>query len=204
MQKLSLEYCHVTPGGDMSKEIAAANRELPGMLKLYDDFDIQKCIMVDDIHATEPADKKFLESLVSKLEVKPDCIYAESSLMKEAGEMVSTIDTKGVNFISSKEHVWLKESNEKYHSSKEFLLEWKNRAGDIAFSCPALAAASYLFRLGYIKGDGVQPLYGNGVVISDRVLNILSSQYLEVEADAQSLVGATFKEALGKMSWFFY
>ncbi|MFH0972564.1 MAG: hypothetical protein V1768_01035 [Patescibacteria group bacterium] len=203
MGKISLEYCHVTPGFDMSKEIKGTNERVPRILKMFENFEIQKCIMIDDIHTTKPADKEFVKSLSDQLKIKPDCIYLESSFIKEAHEMVGKINPKEIDFIYSNERMWLKESKEKYHSNKEFLLRWKNR-DTTEFSCPALAATSYLFRLGHIKGDGVQPIYGKKVMISDKVLNVLSSQYLQVEANAQSIMSVTFKESLDKMFWFFY
>ncbi|MEK9176795.1 MAG: hypothetical protein AAB923_00700 [Patescibacteria group bacterium] len=67
-----------------------------------------------------------------------------------------------------------------------------------------LAATSYLTRLGYIKADGVNPVYGAPLMIGDYVFNLLSSYYVQVEDKSQSIVEATFKEALRKISWFFY
>ena len=168
MEKLNLEYCHITPGFDISREIKETNEWMPRVLKMFDNYEIQKCIMVDDIHATKPADKEFIKSLMDKLKIKPDCIYSESSFIKEAHEMVEKINPKEIDFIYSNERVWLKESKEKYRSNKEFLLKWKNR-DTVEFSCPALATTSYLFRLGYVKGDGVEPIYGKKVMISDKV-----------------------------------
>ena len=83
------------------------------------------------------------------------------------------------------------------------MFSWKDK-GKVKFSCPALASASYLTRLGLIKGDGVKPLHGKKLMIGDQVLNLLSSKYLQVEDKAQSVVEATFKDALRKISWFFY
>ncbi len=204
MKSLSLEYCHVTPGLDASKEVKEANERMPGILRMLDDFSIQKCIMVDDVHATKPADGEFLQLLVSELEIKPDCIYLESSFIKMAHEVVEVIDTKKVDFVYSKDSVWLKENKVRYRSNKEFLLKWENNTTkDVEFSCPTLAATSYLFRLGYIK-NGVEPIRGGRIVVSDNVINVLSSQYLQVESDAQSIISVTFKEALDKLSWLFY
>ena len=148
MKKLSLEYCHVTPGFDIDKEIKEANDRMPGILKMLDSFDIQKCIMVDDIHSAKSADEEFLQSLTNKLEIKPDCIYLESSFIKMAHEVVEVIDTKKIDFVYSEDSVWLKENKVKYRSNKEFLLKWENNATkDVEFSCPTLATTSYLFRL---------------------------------------------------------
>jgi hypothetical protein len=204
MKKVSIEYCHVTPGEDNKKEIEMANFWMPRLLKMFKDFKIQSCIMIDDIHATKLTDDAFVKSIISKLKIKPDCVYRESEFVFEAHKMVDEIDPKERDFIYSDERTWLRENVEKYRSTTEFLLSWKDDKGKIKFSCPTLAAASYLTRLGYIKGDGVNPIYGKKLMISDQVVNLLSSKYLQVEDKAQSIVEATFKEALRKTSWFFY
>ena len=67
-----------------------------------------------------------------------------------------------------------------------------------------LAATSYLFRLGLIKGDGVNVIRGDPIVLSDRVVNLMSSFYVQVEEKAQSIVESSFKKALRRISWFFY
>jgi len=204
MKKLSFEYCHVSPSWDNKEEIEKSNYWTPRVLKAFEGWEIQKCIMVDDIHTDLPVDEKFIKSIVSKLKLKPDCIYLESEFVFEASEMVKKIDPKERDFIQSNERTWLRENVEKYRSVTEFLLSWKDSKGKIKFSCPALASASYLTRLGLIKGDGVNHLYGKKLMIGDQVLNLLSSKYLQVEDKAQSVVEATFKDALRKISWFFY
>jgi len=204
MKKLSLEYCHVTPGEDIEQIIKDANEWTPRVLKMFDDYKIQKCIMVDDIHANKPVSESFIKEVVDKLKIKPDCMYLESEFICEAHEMVKRIDPKERDFIHSAERLWLRENVEKYRTTTEFLLSWKNKKGETEFSCPSLAATSYLARLGLVKGDGVKTIYGDKLIISDYVVNILTSYYLQVEDKAQSIVEATFKEALRKISWFFY
>ena len=118
--------------------------------------------------------------------------------------MVKAIDPGERDFIHSDERIWLRENVEKYRTTTEFLLQWKNKEGKTEFSCPSLAATSYLTRLGYIKGDGVKTIYGEDLMVADHVVNLLSSFYLQVEDKAQSIVEATYKEALRKISWFLY
>ena len=204
MKKLSIEYCHIYPGHDNKKDIKEANIWMPRVLKMFDDYEIQKCIMFDDIHATRAIDDDFIKSIIDQLEVKPDCIYLESEFIKEAHVMVNKIDPKERDFISSNERVWLRENVEKFRTSTEFLLKWKNKNGQTEFSCPSLAATSYLTRLGLIKGDGVKTIYGDDLMVADHLLNVLSSYYVQVEDKAQSIVEATFKDSLRKVSWFFY
>lgn len=204
MKTLSLEYCHVTPGTDIKQEVNQANEWTPRVLKGFDDHQIQKCIMVDDIHASQKTDEKFIKSVVDALTVKPDCIYLESEFIAEAHEMVEAINPKERDFIQSAERTWLRENVEKYRSTTEFLLSWQNKDGQTEFSCPSLAATSYLVRLGLVKGDGVNAIYGDKLLKADHILNILSSKYVQVEDKAQSIIEATFKDALRKISWFFY
>jgi hypothetical protein len=203
MKKVSLEYCHIYPGSDISKDIEAANYWAPRVLKMFEDHDVQKCIMVDDIHATKEADEEYIKSFIDKLEVKPDCIYRESDFILEAHKTIEAIDPKERDFIHSNERVWLRENVEKYRTNTEFLLSW-NKGDTVEFSCPTLAATSYLTRLGLISADGVKPIHGDDLMIGDQLVNILSSSYLQIEDKAQSIVEATFKDALRKISWFLY
>lgn len=204
MNKLSFEYCHIYPGQNVKKEIREANEWAPRVLKMFDDHKVQKCIMFDDIHASIPIDDKFIRSTVDQLVIKPDCIYLESEFIYEADKMVKAINPYERDFIRSGERLWLRENVEKYRTTTEFLLSWKNNKGSTEFSCPSLAATSYLTRLGYIKGDGVKTIYGDDLIIADKVLNLLSSRYVEVEDKAQSILEATYKESLRKVCWFFY
>ncbi len=204
MKKISIEYCHIYPGGDNKKEIEAANKWMPKIIGMFKDSKVQTCIMFDDIHATRDIDADFIKSIVDQLTIKPDCIYLESEFIQEAHKMVEKIDPKERDFIHSDERVWLRETVAKFRTSTEFLLNWKNKEGEIEFSCPSLAATSYLTRLGLIKADGVKTIYGDDLMIADHVLNVLSSYYVQVEDKAQSLVEATFKDSLRKVSWFFY
>ena len=114
---------------------------------MFPDFTVQKCMMLDDIHGKKPIDDDYITWLIDQLEVKPDCIYRESSFIKEANKMVSCIDPAERDFVQSAERTWLRESVEKYRTSTEFLLYWKGKDGVTEFSCPSLAAASYLTRL---------------------------------------------------------
>jgi len=204
MEKISLEYCHVYVGHDIKKDVADANYWAPKFLKMFSEEKVQKCIMLDDIHAKREIDDAFIKELVDSLTVKPDCIYRESAFIAEAHKMVEAIDPKQRDFITSAERTWLRENVEKFRTSTEFLLYWKDSKGNIEYSCPSLAATSYLVRLGLIEVDGVDPVYGEPVMKADRVVNLLSSYYVQVEDKAQSIVEATFKDALRKVSWFFY
>lgn len=204
MKKISIEHCHIYPGEDIKKEIKETNYWMSRILKMFPDYKVQKCIMIDSIHATRPIDDKFIKSIIGQLIEKPDCIYLESEFIYEANKIVEAIDPKERDFVRSDERTFLRENVEKYRTTTEFLLSWKGKEGETRFSYPSLAATSYLTRSGHIKGDGVKTVYGEDLMIADYVLNLLSSFYVQVEDKAQSIIEATFKDALRKISWFFY
>jgi hypothetical protein len=141
--------------------------------------------------------------LLDKLVVKPDCVYLESAFFKQAQEMVRKIDRNQRDIIQSGERTFIRENLEKYRSVIEFLVSWKKKGGEIKFSCPTLAAASYLYRLGLIKGY-IKQIYGKELQISDKCIIVISSKNLLIEDKVQSLVEATYNQALRKISWFFY
>ncbi|MBU1695409.1 MAG: hypothetical protein ABIG66_02900 [Candidatus Kerfeldbacteria bacterium] len=203
---ISIEYCHLYPGKNEKKAIKEANFWMPKILKMFDEkeYVVQKCMMVDDIHPGITVDKDYLVTIADQLDVQPDCIYPESEFFQEANKLIDSIDMKERDFITSDERTFLRESVEKYRSSTEFLISWKNKNGDVEFSLPSLAATSYLTRLGYITADGVVASFGQDMLTADYAVNVLSSSYLQVEDKAQSLVEATFPEAMRKISWFFY
>lgn len=204
MKKVSIEYCHIYPGQDNKKDINEANEWMPRVVKMFEGDKVQKCIMFDDIHATREVDDAFIKSVVDQLIVKPDCIYFESEFIKEAYEMVKHIDPKERDFIHSEERIWLRENVEKFRTSTEFLLSFKNKKGETEFSCPSLAATSYLTRLGLIKADGVKTIYGEPLMRADYLLNVLNGEYLQVEDKTQSIIEATFKNDLRRIGWLFY
>lgn len=209
MEKISLEYCHVSPGTydigghDAKRIISDNNKWMPKIMEMFGKEKVQKCIMIDDIHSTVEITDKIINKILEKLKIKPDCVYLESSFFKQANEMIQNIDKTQRDIIHSGERTFIRESLEKYRSVIEFLISWKKRGGEKRFSCPTLAAASYLYRLGVIKGD-VKPIQGEPLIVSDRVVNVLSSSNLLVEDKAQSLIEATYKDTLRKISWFFY
>jgi len=205
MKKVSFEYCHIYPGLNEKEEIDKANEWAPRVFGMFKDCNMQKCMMIDDLHATRKIDDEFIKWIVGKLKLKPDCIYLESEFVFEAHKMIEAINPKERDFIISDEKTWLRENVQKFRTTTEFLLSWKNKQGKTEFSCPSLAATSYLTRLGHVKGDGVKTIYGEKLMAdADYVVNLLSSKYLQVEDKAQSIVEASFKEALRKIGWYFF
>ena len=204
MQTISLEYCHVTPATDWSKEIDFANYYGPHIQKTFSNARIQKCIMVDDLNLKNSIDENFIKEIVDKLIIKPDCIYLESSFIFQAASLVDKINPKIAQKVETNERNWLKKIKNEYGSKNEFILNWKKKDDTIMFSCPTLVATSYLTRLGYLDSTIVEPIYGEKLKKSDQLLNLLSSIYLQVEANAQLIIESTFPKANRQIFWNFY
>ncbi len=204
METLSLEYCHIYPGRDIRKEIQDANCFAPKVLRMFEEYEVQKCIMLDDINGSGIVDMTYIKSIVGQLTIKPDCMYLESSFVSHAHDVIKSIDPRKRDFIHSDERLFLREMVKKYNTTTEFLLSWKNSHGQEEFSCPTLTATSYLTRLGYLPRGEVKVVYGAKMKKCSAVLNMLPSQYLSVENDAQSIIEAVHPEAVQKIKWFFY
>lgn len=207
---VSFEYCHICPGTDIESDIAEANRWAPYLVKMFEGKRVQKCIMLDDIHATTPISDDFVNSLIRELIVKPDCIYNESIFQELGQKIIQSINNEERDFIYTKDNsgsqIWLREKVKDYIKfTAEFLVASKDNEGKEIYSCPTLTASSYLARLGLI-GDavGLNTIYGEKILPADYVLNLLPSCYLETEDKVQSLIEATFKKALRKIGWHFY
>ena len=203
METFSLEYCHVTPDTDWETEIQFANEYTPKILKAHSDYAFQKCIMIDDLHSNKPINDNFLEKIIDKLSIKPDCIYLESSFLFLASEIARNINPKVGELTNENERRWLRDVRDKYNSINDFLVSWRKTDGTVMFSCPTFVAASYLYRLRFLNAD-IKPVYGESIKKSDGLINLLSSTYLQVEANAQTIIRGTYPEALRKISWNFY
>lgn len=117
----SLEYCHVTPELNWETAIASTNNNAARLLRAYHDVPIQKCIMIDDLHAKIEITQKFIDILVEKLTVKPDSIYLESSFILPASKIANSINYEVAVFRDEKERLWLKKVKDNYGSMNEFM-----------------------------------------------------------------------------------
>ena len=215
MKIISLEYCHISPDTHWETEIHHANVHAPAVLKMYEgmlggqDAEIQKCIMIDDLHSKQPVTPEFIQKLIDQLEVKPDCVYLESSFVVAASEIAAMIDPhvalKDQCYAGdeSTERTWLKNVHDKFDSTNDFLMSWKAADGSVVFSCPTVVAASYLARLGLVDVE-VKPIYGSSIKKADMLVNVISSVYMSVEANTQLIIKATYPEALNNIRWDFY
>lgn len=206
-QLVSLEYSHIDLNTDWSNELKRANDYTPGILYGLADKKIQKCIMIGDLRGKIEVDKGFIKSLIKNLTVKPDCVYLESSFIDIAEQILEKLDKSNINMSreqnDKEERIWLRRIKDRYNSTTDFLLSWKKARGKVNFSCPTLVAASYLYRLGYIKNYKIEPVFGE-VMQTGRIVNILSSIYLQVEANSKTILDATYPEASKKVNWYFY
>lgn len=193
----------MTPDSDWEHEVAFSNEYAPRLLAGYPRDQVQKCIMIDDLHSKRPVDKKFFEHVVSKLEVKPDCVYLESSFLLMAADIVKQIDPKVGALTDEEERQWLRDVRDKYNSTNDFLISWRKKDGAIMFSCPTLVATSYVYRLGLLSAT-VQPFWGEPIQKATTLVNLLSSKYLQVEANAQTIIKGVNPRALECIRWSFY
>ena len=193
----------MTPDTSWEREIEEANAHAPRLLEMYKGADIQKCIMIDDLHIKEPITADFVNKIIEKLVVKPDCIYLESSFVLAAADVAASIDPKIAEQTEAEERVWLKKVHDKYNSTNDFLVSWKNSDGTAMFSCPTLVATSYLYRLGLISTE-IKPFWGQEIRKSDCLINLLSSSFLQVEANAQLIIKATQPTAISRIEWHFF
>jgi len=200
MRTISFEYCHITPGVDVVNVIKESNFWAPKVLKALNGGGerIQKCIMVDDIHAKAPVTKKLVDSLIKKLVVKPDCVYLESDIAQFAEKLIRKINPDLRELVYSKNYLWLKEEVNNYIKYvSEFLIAWSDKNGKKKFACPLITASSYLIRLGEIRGiEKIKVAYGDKIKPADYCFNLLSSKYLETEDKTQSIIEAIDKKVL--------
>lgn len=204
MNLISFEYCHVTPATDWKQEVHFTNEYVPRLLKTFSEKLIQKCIMIDDLHSKIPIDKTFVKQIINQLVVKPDCIYLESSFVSAAGELIDKISPKIIKTTGDNERKWLRQIKGRYASNSEFLLNWKKKTDVLTFSCPTLVASSYLTRLGHLNSSTIKILYGDKLKKADKLFNLLSSIYLQVEANAHLIIEKTFPQANKQIMWNFY
>ncbi|MCP5404672.1 MAG: hypothetical protein H6922_00385 [Pseudomonadaceae bacterium] len=198
---MSLEYFHYDGSQDLKDLVAETNG--PKVLPFLQAFQTtQTCIMFDDIHSKISAEE-FIET-TRKLYVKPDSIYGESAYTPLMARLYETLEKRGFGIVSEGGREFLYEKNKSYHHEKKFLLRYENKK-EKQFSCPALVAASYLYRLGYFDGEKIAPLWGESPNNqSANILTVLPSRYLQVEANAQSIIQLVDAAFLKRINWYFY
>ena len=172
--------------------------------------------MIDDVHTNFEINDDFINKVLGLLEIKPDVIYLESAFQDQANKMLKHLMTEGQDSRSTddievvvnikEKRMWIREHVRSYKLQTEFMVSYdKDNDGEEEPSCPSLAAASYLYRFGeHLSDKKVEPVWGEDLIAADRVLNMLSSYYVQVEDKAQAIVQAYNIDYLRKLNWFFY
>lgn len=196
----SLEYFHYDGSQPLEELVVDTNHKLKAVLSSFSHA--QACIMYDDIHS-KISWSEFI-SAVDKLESPPSSIYGESAYTPLMEKLYAKLQTHDRRIVVEGEREFLTETNSTYRHEKKFLLRYESKEGK-QFSCPALVAASYLYRLGYFEGDVIAPLWGDAPSShNDQIITLLPSRYLQVEANAQSIINVLAPELLNKIQWYFY
>jgi len=215
-EKISVEYCHIDPYGNYKKAIAEANYWMPRVIEAFKGQETQLGIMIDDVHTNFDIDDQFINKVLDLLEIKPDVIYLESSFMNDGKKMLSHLmehgqDERSVDDIElvvnlQQKRMWIRENVKGYKQQTEFMVSYdREKNGEEAPSCPSLAAAAYLCRLGKrFSEESLTPIWGEELIEADRAVNILSSYYLQVEDKAQAIIQAIDVDYLRRISWFLY
>lgn len=196
----SLEYFHHDGSGSLAEDVTHTDTTLKGALQLFPQA--QRGVMFDDIHASMPFEE-FLAAAQS-LAVPPDTVYPESAFTPLMQELYATLEGKGYPIRREDGREYISETDKTYRQEKSFLLRYETHGGK-AFSCPALVAASYLYRLGHFGGQTVQPLWGSPLrTDNDAILSFLPGKYIQVEANAHSLMKLVAPALAGRVKWYFY
>lgn len=198
----SIEYAHYDGSVPLAEIINFTNHNVSNILKLYPDA--QKCIMFDDIHAGMSFDE--FQKELSSLNVPPDTIYAESAFEYYAQMMLKQLVEQG--FVEEEQNgcSYITKKDKQYNQESKFLLRYEKRQA-YQFSCPALVAASYLYRLGYFQElDTISALGGKPVYVQETgsILSVLPSQYIQVEANAHVICELLSPGITKRIQYFLY
>jgi hypothetical protein len=196
----SLEYAHYDGSSDIQDVIDFTNCKIGDYIALHPSA--QKTIMFDDIHSQITHDN-FYQSMQA-LDKQPDCIYLESAFGDMMQQIFETLEADGFTYTQEDGKDYLRKDEKRYNQFTTFLVRSESKERKI-FSCPALVAASYLYKLGHFK----EIITGqNGTVLKtskiDEVLTILPARYLQVEANARSIIELISPDYLKRLNYIFY
>ena len=196
----SLEYAHYDGSSDISDVINFTNNSIGNYIDLHPSA--QKTIMFDDIHS-EIAHDAFYKSMKT-LEKQPDCIYLESAFGSMMQQIFDELEKEGFTYTQEDGKDYLRKDEKRYNQFTTFLVRSESKKGKV-FSCPALVAASYLYKLGHfeetITGQNGTPLQTSK---TDEILTILPARYLQVEANARSIIERISPEYLKRLNYIFH
>ena len=201
MIKVSYEYFHSSPiKGSSELKISNLDSFAHSYLKSFSNRDGQACIMLDDIHSDIYLNADFFDRLIASTEVKPDCVYLESSFLNFAETLVSELSDSVLIKEESDDKLWLRSVKGKYDYEVKFSARWKN-SDKLRFSCPVLVATSYLVRLGVFPP--IETVWGEKLKPAKSCVQILDKSYLSVESQAQLIIKAFDSKLESRISWIF-
>ncbi len=196
----SIEYAHYDGSSPIQDVIDYTNQHIGPYLDLHPKA--QKIIMYDDIHS-EISETVFLKYM-KELKHQPDCVYLESSFAPLMEKLYKDLEGQGYTYAQEDGKDYLRKDEKRYNQFTTFILRSESKNGKI-FSCPALVAASYLYKLGYFDEE-IIGLHNVKLQSSkeDEILTILPSRYLQVEANARSIIELISPNYLKRLNYIFY
>lgn len=198
----SIEYSHFDGSRPLKEVIYHVNSYETQFLRLWPEA--QKTIMFDDIHATSINSDDFISQMQENLSLTPDCIYPESAFSALIQKVYKKLSSDGYTFILEDGKEYIEQNRGQYNEQSRFLLKSYNKSGAV-FSCPALVAASYLYKLSYFDEDikGYKDTFLQKSS-DDSILSILPSKYLQVEENARTIIRLIKPELLNRLRYIFY
>lgn len=196
----SIEYAHYDGSETLEKVIEFTNEKISRHIDLYPHA--QKTIMFDDIHSKIPYER-YRDSLKT-LNIRPDCIYAESIFEPLMSQLFFDLEQKGYTHTKKDGKDYIHSNDKTYNQDTTFLVRSYSQDKQ-KFSCPSLVAASYLYKLGYFE-DTIVGLDNNILEKSKdgNILSILPSKYLQVEANARNIVALLSPADVSRIEYIFY
>lgn len=196
----SIEYAHYDGSSPIQDVIDYTNEHIEPYLNIHPKS--QKVIMYDDIHSeiSQPVFLKYMQELKNQ----PDCIYLESSFTPMMQKLYDDLEKQGYTYAQDDGKDYLRKDERRYNQFTTFLLRSESKNGKI-FSCPALVATSYLYKLGYFN-EVIMGLHDVELQKTEQeeILSILPSRYLQVETNARSIIELISPNYLKRLNYIFY
>ncbi len=199
---IHIEYAHITPNLNPNDIIASVNSSKELITYFASKDRVSLGMLVDDLYDTS-INAWTIQSWIDKLEIKPDNVYSEKSFSTIAEKILKKIDIKNASFRENSKGIWLQVSTKRYASEMEFIL-CRYLPSGIEYSFPILAAATYLWRLGYFPEEEIIFYSGNFGEKADRIVNFLDPYFLDVESQIRKIIELTYPDALDKITWIFH
>ena len=199
---IHIEYAHITPNLNPNDIIASVNSSKELITYFASKDRVSLGMLVDDLYDTS-INAWTVQSWIDQLEIKPDNVYSEKSFSTIAEKILKKIDKNNASFRENSKGIWLQVSTKRYASEMEFIL-CRYLPSGIEYSCPILAAATYLWRLGYFPEEEIFFYSWTFEKKADRIVNFLDPYFLDVESQIRKIIELTYPDALDKITWIFH